>query len=1450
MEERNVNMERKKYYLGIDAGTNSIGWCVTDENYNIIKKQNKHLWGSRLFEEAHTAKERRTNRSSRRRIARRRWRLHMLQDIFADEINKIDPYFFDRLNNSALHKEDKDSTLRDYKFLLFNGNNYTDKQYYKNYPTIYHLRQDILNNPDKKFDIRLIYLALAHMVKYRGNFLKEGEIKEVGKDPSDIIRLFNELDEAIAKVNELNKEDDDKVADRTFDFAIDDAKAKELLTIFKHYSGVSGLKDQEINSKVNINAPFSNIGTKSLQSIVLPLINGGKRKLVKIFATDDESDLEGLDEKLDVDFSSVSFVEDALPLLSTMIGEEKADVIIKAFEIYQLRIMLNILGDANGISEAFVKTYDDHKNQLRELKRLIKKYAKDEYDDFFRKIGDDKNPTYAGYIGSNNSNGVVERTKHFVKADILYKEVNKILDKASITEDDQKSINDIKEAIASNKYLLRQNSSTNGVLPYQLNENEMRKIIESQSEFYPFLLEKDKDFNNPNKQEYKIISILKFKVPYYVGPLTKREKENDSVNRWAVYKENVLDEPITPWNFSDIVDKEKTEQKFIERMKNTCTYMLGEPTLPKSSIIYSLFVVLNEMNNWLINGMPVVVEDKEFLLKELYFKDKNINLAKIKEALKRKYKDDVVLCSKGSGKEVLKEDIHASMCPYIDMKNAFGKEFITFVDHNIQFDSELEFVEDIILHMTALEDKATLGEYLNKQENITKEQKDSILRLKYRDWGKLSAEFLCGMKTDIVDKNTAEVLSRSILELLFETDKNLMEIYNFKDYSFESQVKQRAIEYIGDNKKPVETFIDNQPVAPAVKRTMRQFVKIVNELKHILNIDHFDSYFVECTRQEGEKKRTKSRKKRLEEIYKAAKIASGELYEQLNKTEDSRLQSKKVYLYFLQCGKSVYSGKEIILDNLENYDIDHIIPQAKVKDDSIDNIVLVEKELNNKKQDKYPFATTEILSKEGKDHVECLHEKGLMSKAKYARITRTKELTEQELVGFVNRQLTMTDQSVIGIRNLIDFIEDSKSKVVYSRASNVSDFRNMFDLIKVRDLNNLHHANDAYLNIVVGNVYNKVFSSCFDVEMLRERRKYFDQTKIDVKNLMMHDQFIPYVNTCVWKAPHGRPGETDYDEKGSTIELVRKYMSYQDPMVTHMVHMQSGFMNKTSLHTAKDADAMFPIKCKAPFNSSGWEKKYGGYSFLTIPYFTLVKSKNREGKDQYSLESIPTIHANKMLSLVDRVNYLEKEVGLKKPEIVIDKLLIDTELTLKNDMSYSKVAFTGKSNTSLLLINLSEPKFDIKHQKYLKHISSLLGTNLPSNKKKDLSKYKDNMAEIKEGNFNFTSEANIEMYDYLVMDVFEKACYKCLPGASSVFKNLHLKKDEFIGLSVINQIQVINELVKLIGTTRESSDLTLIKLAKNAGVKTMNKILKSGTQIIFNSVTGFYSKPIFTVPED
>lgn len=59
-------------------------------------------------------------------------------------------------------------------------------------------------------------------------------------------------------------------------------------------------------------------------------------------------------------------------------------------------------------------------------------------------------------------------------------------------------------------FLRRLKTSDNGSIPFQLHLEEMDAIIRNQGQFYPFLIE----------QCEKIKSLVSFRIPYYVGPLT------------------------------------------------------------------------------------------------------------------------------------------------------------------------------------------------------------------------------------------------------------------------------------------------------------------------------------------------------------------------------------------------------------------------------------------------------------------------------------------------------------------------------------------------------------------------------------------------------------------------------------------------------------------------------------------------------------------------------------------------------------------------------------------------------------------------------------------------------------------------------------------------------------------------------------------------------------------
>ena len=128
------------YMVGLDIGTNSCGWVATDFQNNILRLHGKNAIGSHLFEEGHSAADRRMFRTTRRRIKRRRWRLNLLEEIFDPYIANVDPYFFARLKASGLSTKDSSKKYESIVFPTIEE----DKSFYQKYPTVYHLRKALL----------------------------------------------------------------------------------------------------------------------------------------------------------------------------------------------------------------------------------------------------------------------------------------------------------------------------------------------------------------------------------------------------------------------------------------------------------------------------------------------------------------------------------------------------------------------------------------------------------------------------------------------------------------------------------------------------------------------------------------------------------------------------------------------------------------------------------------------------------------------------------------------------------------------------------------------------------------------------------------------------------------------------------------------------------------------------------------------------------------------------------------------------------------------------------------------------------------------------------------------------------------------------------------------------------------------------------------------------------
>ena len=708
------NNETKDYYLGLDLGTGSLGWAVTDEQYHIEKSYGKDLWGVRLFNTASTAEERRMFRTARRRLSRRNWRIMLLQEIFAEEINKIDEGFFLRLKESKYTPDDKrdiQGKRPELPYALFLDSNYTDKDYHQQFPSIYHLRKWLMHTHETP-DIRLIYLAFHHLVKHRGHFLFSGNLDSI-KEFSTIFGQFlqsireEELDFALS------------IQEDEFDFIKDVLQDNTLMKTGKKAKLIKSLQAKTICEKAIIN-----------------LIVGGVVKLADIFSREELNDLAQ---------SKISFADSNYEEYSESIEAELGEqylIINQAKAIYDWAVFVNILGNCTSISEAKVSIYEKHKKDLAYLKKLVKDNLDSEhYQDIFVKT-DEKLANYSAYIGMTKKNGkkCEIKGKRCNKED-FYKYLRKNV--LGSIKDDTKS-EYLRQELDKETFLPKQTTLKNCVLPYQVHLYELDKIIDNLEDRIPLI----------KKEKEKIRSIFAFRIPYYVGPLNGITQKNETTN-WMQRK---CEGKIYPWNFDKIVDREASAELFIRRMTRKCTYLIHEDVLPKNSMLYSKFMVLNELNNLRINGESVSVPLKQKIFKDLFLRHRKVTQKKLKNYLIREGITDGNVDITG-----IDDDFKGSLIAYHDFKEKLTDCSLTQSDK-----------ENIILNITLFgADKKLLEKRLKVlYPELTDPQRKSLCQLSYQGWGNLSQKFLDGITALSPEAETGEAWT--IIRTLWETNDNLV----------------------------------------------------------------------------------------------------------------------------------------------------------------------------------------------------------------------------------------------------------------------------------------------------------------------------------------------------------------------------------------------------------------------------------------------------------------------------------------------------------------------------------------------------------------------------------------------------------------------------------------------------------------------------------------------------
>ena len=507
--------------------------------------------------------------------------------------------------------------------------------------------------------------------------------------------------------------------------------------------------------------------------------------------------------------------------------------------------------------------------------------------------------------------------------------------------------------------------------------------------------------------------------------------------------------------------------------------------------------------------------------------------------------------------------------------------------------------------------------------------------------------------------------------------------------------------------------------------------------------------------------------------------------------QNDREISEKLYLYFIQGGKCMYSGKTLEIDELSNYEVDHIRPQSYIKDDSIDNKALVLRSENQRKSDSLTLSDNIINKME--PYWKKLLDNGLISQTKYFHLcTRKMFETEDNIEKFIQRQLVETRQITKYVTNILKNSYEHTN--IYALRSNLTaNFRLKFGIYKNRDINDFHHAQDAYIISYIGSIIDKEWFGKEEFKYGEYLKKYVKEQ--NEKSKERYGILLGFIHNRI------------------DIAKVKKYMEYKDYYISIMIEENTGeFYNQTKYGLNIKNSNKNPV---IPLKEGKDPVKYGGYSGEQQSYYTIVAYKDISGKQAMQLVGIPIKVAYDIKSgkikiedyLVNHIDKIDKSKGIN---IIKQKILKNQEYLDENDEPMIFCSATEIRASKQLIVNLKINK-----------LIYLLNQN--ENQLKDDEK--------NELHSNYTT-----IWEYLLEKLHKE--YK-------VFSNEYskLKEKDFISLTDEDKKSAINGLIKMLHTGQ--GNLKVLGLYDRFGRKNQinfNLDKLSKMTFVFKSPTGIFEK--------
>lgn len=430
-----------------------------------------------------------------------------------------------------------------------------------------------------------------------------------------------------------------------------------------------------------------------------------------------------------------------------------------------------------------------------------------------------------------------------------------------------------------------------------------------------------------------------------------------------------------------------------------------------------------------------------------------------------------------------------------------------------------------------------------------------------------------------------------------------------------------------------------------------------------------------------------------------------------------------------------------------------------------------------------------------------------MSDEKYKRLTRNTPFSDEEKQGFINRQLVETRQSMKAVTQILKQ-KYKDTEIVYVKARLASQFRQEFLTPKSRLINDLHHAKDAYLNAVVGNVYHERFT-----------RKWFNiSDKYTVNPKSLFKRTVQHGEEVIW----------DPDVHMDKVKSIYKKNNIK--MTRYSFCQKGGLFDQMPLK--KKAD-LVPLK-------KGMDPvKYGGYNKSGATFF-IVAAYDKGTKKEVSFVPIELMFSEQFLKDEDFAKqYVQEQLQKLSAKTVSNvwfplgmrKIKFKTVLSLDG----YEVWVNGKSGGGKQLL-LSSAESLIVSKEIETYIKKLENYKRKKDERKDVL--------LDEAYDGISKSENIKLYDCFI-NKLQTSIFSQMPGCQK--EVISDGKQKFMDIAIEEQVDALISIITLLKSGRAGGiDLTAINGKSKSGAMYLGANLSSSPyddiRIVDYSPAGLHRK--------